>query len=66
MWLPGRHELARELRVSKQTAENAVALLEKEGLIVAQGAGKRRRIMLPEGERVVPKLRDRDVAVETA
>jgi len=49
--MPGRHELARELEVSNQTAENAMLLLEKEGLLEPQGRGKRRRITLPKGKR---------------
>jgi LacI family transcriptional regulator len=56
-WLPGRHELARELEVSSQTAEYAVALLEKEGVLEAQGAGKRRKIVSVEGGRPAPRLR---------
>lgn len=56
--IPGRHELARELEVSPQTVENALALLQKEGVLEAQGRGKRRRIALPErGKASAPRLR---------
>ncbi len=47
--MPGRHDLARELGVSDQTAEGALAQLEKEGLLESQGAGRRRKINLPKG-----------------
>ena len=47
--MPGRHELAAELGVSDQTAKAALAQLEKEGILVPQGAGRRRRIELPTG-----------------
>lgn len=56
-WLPGRHELAKELEVSNQTAENAVVLLEKGGVVAAQGAGKRRRIVAAEAEPTATRLR---------
>lgn len=56
--MPGRHELARELEVSPQTVENALALLEREGVLKAQGRGKRRRITLPEMDKATaPRLR---------
>jgi DNA-binding GntR family transcriptional regulator len=45
--MPGRHDVARELGVSDQTAEAALAQLEKEGLLESQGAGRRRQIRLP-------------------
>jgi DNA-binding LacI/PurR family transcriptional regulator len=50
--VPGRHEVARELGISDQTAETALAQLEKEGLLESQGAGRRRRIKLAPGESV--------------
>jgi hypothetical protein len=49
--MPGRHDLARELGISDQTAECALAQLEKEGLLESQGAGRRRQIKLPNGPR---------------
>jgi DNA-binding LacI/PurR family transcriptional regulator/biotin operon repressor len=48
--LPGRSRLARELGVSHQTVEEAMRRLVKDGLLVSQGSGRRRRIVLPDGE----------------
>ena len=42
--MPGRRVLARELEVSHSTVQGALDLLEAEGLLVAEGVGKRRRI----------------------
>lgn len=42
--MPGRNEVAAELGVSPQTAQVALALLEREGLLVSQGSGRPRRI----------------------
>jgi DNA-binding LacI/PurR family transcriptional regulator len=42
--MPGRHEVAAELGVSPQTAQAALAMLEREGLLVSQGSGRPRRI----------------------
>lgn len=47
--MPGRHELAEELGVNGKTVEEALRLLLREGLLVAQGAGKRRKIVVPGG-----------------
>ena len=47
--MPGRHELAKELGISDQTAEAALSQLEAEGLLEAQGAGRRRRVVPPKG-----------------
>ncbi len=47
--MPGGSRLAAELGVGRNTVEAALQLLELEGLLVAQGAGHRRRIVLPEG-----------------
>lgn len=52
--LPGRDRLANELGVSHVTMEKAMRRLAKEGLLVSDGVGKRRRILLPESE-IVPK-----------
>lgn len=49
--LPGRDRLATELGVSHMTVTRAVAQLEDEGLIVSQGNGRSRRIVLPESGR---------------
>lgn len=45
---PGVHRLAAELGVHHTTAEEALQMLEKEGLLVGQGAGRSRRIRIPE------------------
>lgn len=52
--LPGRDQLALELGVSHTTMETAMRRLTKEGALVSQGAGKRRRIVLAECD-VVPQ-----------
>jgi DNA-binding LacI/PurR family transcriptional regulator len=52
--LPGRDQLAGELGVSHTTVEAAMRRLAKEGMLVSQGAGKRRRIVLSECH-VVPR-----------
>ena len=55
--MPGMNSLASELEVSAKTVEVALRLLEKEGLLVAQGAGRRRKILLPEELSKPPGLR---------
>lgn len=50
--LPGRQRVADELGVSHQTVEEAMRRLAKEGWLVSEGPGKRRRIILPEGHAV--------------
>jgi DNA-binding LacI/PurR family transcriptional regulator len=47
--LPGRKALAAQLGCSPWTVEEAMQRLGKEGLLVSQGAGSRRRIVLSEG-----------------
>ena len=42
--IPGRHELKAELGVNANTVEEALRLLEKEEVLIPQGAGRRRRI----------------------
>jgi biotin operon repressor len=54
--MPGRNELAVELGFNGKTVEAAIKLLEKEGLVVGQGAGRKRRIVSPE-TLASPKLR---------
>ncbi|MFU8892451.1 MAG: substrate-binding domain-containing protein [Luteolibacter sp.] len=49
-WLPGRGRLAKELGCSHGTVEAALQQLVREGLLVTEGAGKRRRIVLRRGE----------------
>ncbi|BCX49074.1 hypothetical protein HAHE_29820 [Haloferula helveola] len=46
--LPGRKRLAEELGCSQWTVEEATRRLLKEGLLVAEGAGRRHRIVLSE------------------
>ena len=52
--LPGSRWLAQELEVNTKTVEVALRQLEREGVLVAQGAGRRRRIVLSAGETVRP------------
>jgi DNA-binding LacI/PurR family transcriptional regulator len=47
--MPGAPLLASELGIDPKTADAALRLLEARGWLVAQGAGKRRRIELPKG-----------------
>lgn len=54
--MAGRHEVAAELGVSAQTAQTALALLEKQGLLVPAGPGRPRRIAKP-GAAGLPSLR---------
>jgi len=54
--IPGRGELAAALGMNTTTVEFALRLLEKEGLLVGQGPGKRRKIELP-GGLATPALR---------
>jgi len=46
--MPGMNSLAPELEVNAKTVEVALRQLEKEGLLVSQGRGRRRKIVLPE------------------
>ena len=55
--LPGRHQLSRDLEVNHKTVDAALALLEDEGILVNQGVGRKRRILIPEGGIQTPKLR---------
>lgn len=43
-FMPGRRVLARELMVNHSTIQGALELLEADGVLVAEGVGKRRRI----------------------
>ena len=45
--MPGGERLSRELGVGRMTVEAALSMLEDEGLLVPQGTGRRRRIVLP-------------------
>ncbi|MCH7228949.1 substrate-binding domain-containing protein [Haloferula sp. A504] len=53
-FLPGRKQLAEYLGCSQWTVEEAAQRLTKEGLLVSQGAGRRRRIVLS-GEGIKPR-----------
>lgn len=53
--MPGGSRLATELGVGRDTVEAALLILEREGLLVPQGAGRRRRIELPEGKVAHPQ-----------
>ena len=57
--LPGRNRLAAELGVSHKTVESAMRRLATQGLLVSEGGGKRRRIVLPEGKVIRRELRVR-------
>ncbi|MFU8894457.1 MAG: substrate-binding domain-containing protein [Luteolibacter sp.] len=47
--LPGVHQLAAELGVNHKTVAAALHLLEQENLLVPQGSGRSRRILIPRG-----------------
>lgn len=55
--MPGIHQLAACLVANHKTVKSALGLLEKEGLLVAQGAGRARRIASLAGDAPVPSLR---------
>lgn len=55
--IPGKHFLAGELGVNNKTVETALIVLEGQGLLENQGAGRKRRISLPQGHRGVGVLR---------
>jgi DNA-binding LacI/PurR family transcriptional regulator/DNA-binding transcriptional regulator YhcF (GntR family) len=46
--MPGRLELAAELGLNERTVEEALRLLERQGVLIPQGAGRRRLIALDE------------------
>lgn len=48
--LPGIHHLAGEFGVNHKTVRAAVRLLEEEGILVDQGPGRERRVVIPRGE----------------
>jgi DNA-binding LacI/PurR family transcriptional regulator len=55
--MPGVNRLAMELGVNRKTVEAALKQLEYEGLLVGQGAGRRRLIVLREGNPAGRRLR---------
>lgn len=54
--MPGRKRLADELGVNARTVDRALSILEKQGHLQAQGAGKRRRIVKKTKEAAKPAL----------
>jgi DNA-binding LacI/PurR family transcriptional regulator/DNA-binding transcriptional regulator YhcF (GntR family) len=52
--LPGVHALTTELGANHNTVEKALRLLEREGVLVTQGPGRRRRVAKAEGKAVRP------------
>ncbi|WP_158279754.1 substrate-binding domain-containing protein [Coraliomargarita sinensis] len=57
--MPGVQCLVKELQVGFQTVKSALGQLENEGLLVPQGQGKRRRIVLPDADRPLETFRIR-------
>lgn len=55
--LPGILALGKDLGVNHNTIAAALELLEAEGLLVSQGHGRPRRIVLPKGKVQAPALR---------
>jgi len=55
--MPGSGRLARELGVNRKTTEAALAELERRGLLVSQGVGRRRGIVAPSGRSCPHNLR---------
>ncbi len=55
--LPGVFQLARDLGVSHKTVGGALCLLETEGLLEGQGAGRNRRIASPSGNSPLSSMR---------
>ena len=64
--MPGRNRLADELEVSRKTVQGALELLEKEAILVSQGPGRRRRIVLPYEGTPAPSLRIAILEYDTA
>ena len=54
--MPGVLRLERELGINRKTVDAALYKLEREGILVGQGAGKRRKIVLPKGAAAVRSL----------
>ena len=55
--MPGENLLVTQLQIGRDTARAALALLEEEGLIVSDGAGRKRRIVEARGVSRIGKLR---------
>lgn len=52
--MPGVNQLAPELGVTRKTVEAALRQLEHEGLLISQGPGRKRLIVLPSGASMRP------------
>jgi DNA-binding LacI/PurR family transcriptional regulator len=50
--MPGKHRLAAELGINSKTVEAALRQLEKVGLLIPRGAGRRRLVQVPSGSTV--------------
>jgi DNA-binding LacI/PurR family transcriptional regulator len=55
--MPGKPFLVAELEINHKTVDAALRLLEDEGLLVSQGAGRKRQIVLPADGGALPRLR---------
>jgi DNA-binding LacI/PurR family transcriptional regulator len=55
--IPGGNQLAGLLGVGRNTVEAALQMLENQGVLAGQGAGKRRRVVLGECMKSAPTLR---------
>lgn len=55
--MPGVLALEAALGVNRNTVDAALRLLENEGILVAQGTGRQRKIVLPDAETKIPTLR---------
>ncbi len=55
--LPGVYKLAETLEVNHKTVGAALLLLEHEGLLERQGAGRKRRIVMPRGNHATRSMR---------
>lgn len=55
--MPGVLRLELDLGVNRKAVDAALQQLEREGLLVARGAGKRRKILKPVGKVAAPQLR---------
>jgi DNA-binding LacI/PurR family transcriptional regulator len=49
--MPGTPQISSSLGIDRKTITTALELLEREGLLASQGAGKCRRILMPKGGR---------------
>lgn len=49
--LPGTPALSQETGIDRKTITAAIRLLEKEGILISPGLGKRRRIVVPKAQR---------------